>query len=248
MRLRILSLAVLALVGCRTSLTLVTPPNPADQVGYTPISDSIQADPAMEALVAPFAEALVDEISEVLGRAEVQIQKGRPEGPLGTFAAEAMLKEAQNVSEDPVDMSLTNNGGLRAVLGPGPITVGKVYELMPFDNMMIVLDLSAAQVDSLAQQLARNGGDPIAGFSFVVTPDRRASQLRVGGTTITDERAYRLVTSDYLANGGGPYSVLWDPTIHREELAFFLRDAFINHLRRIGTVEDRVDGLIRFQR
>jgi 2',3'-cyclic-nucleotide 2'-phosphodiesterase (5'-nucleotidase family) len=247
MRVRLLLLALFCLAGCGTSLTLVSPPNPGDQVGYTSISDSIQSDPAIAALVAPFAEALVDEISEVIGRAEVEITKGRPEGPLGTFAAEAMLKEVQNVSEDPVDMALTNNGGLRTTIGPGPITVGKMYELMPFDNMMIVLDLSAAQVDSLAQQLARNGGDPIAGFSFVVTPDGRATQLRVGGNTVTDDRAYRLVTSDYLANGGGPYTVLWDPTIHREELAFFLRDAFINHLRRIGNVEDRVDGLIRFQ-
>ena len=195
-------------------------------------------------MVAPYRDELAEQISEVIGSTPVELRKGRPEGTLGVFAAEAMLHQVQTVSEEPVHMALTNNGGLRVPIGPGPITVGKMFELMPFENAMIVLELSGAQVDSLAQQLAQGGGDPIAGFSLVIR-DGRAEDVRVGGEPLADDMVYRLVTSDYLANGGGPYSVMWEPSIRREELAYFLRDAFADYLREVGTIEPKLPGLIR---
>ncbi len=232
------------LSGCGSSQPLAIQSDPADVVTYTVVNDSVGEDAAMLQLVAPYSEEMASQISEVVGRAEVEIREGRPEGPLGTFAAEAMLSVVQGLTDRPVDMALTNNGGLRAPIGPGEITVGKMFELMPFDNMMIVLDLSAAQVDQLAQELAGVGGDPVAGFSFTITADEKAIDVRVGGEDLDPDRTYRLVTSDYLANGGGPYEVLWE-ALERDEVAYLLRDAFTEHLRAIGVVENRTDGLIR---
>ncbi|MBO6576866.1 MAG: 5'-nucleotidase C-terminal domain-containing protein [Rhodothermales bacterium] len=242
----LLFLAALVLAGCGGTNYVFQAPTPEAAVSFTVLSDSLAPDPEVAAMVAPYRENLEAQVSEVVGRAEVEIQKGRPEGPLGTFAAEAMLSVVQGLTDRPVHLALTNNGGLRRPLGPGAITVGQMFELMPFENMMIVLDFSAAQVDSLAQQLARSGGDPIAGFSFLITPDERAVNVRVADEPLDSARTYRLVTSDYLANGGGPYSVLWGD-VPREELAYLLRDAFTDHLRAIGIMENRVDGLIRVQ-
>lgn len=234
----------LVLQACATPHAAVEPAPASTAVTFTEVSATLEPDPELAAMVAPYAEELVERTSEVVGYAEGEIREGRPEGPLGTFAAEAMLSQARKLSDRPVDMALTNNGGLRVPLGPGAITVGKMFELMPFENMMIILDLSAADVDSLAHQLARVGGDPIAGFSFVITPDGRATDVRVSDEPLSPERTYRLVTSDYLANGGGPYEVLWGEQ-SRQELTFLLRDAFTEHLREIETIRPRVDGLIR---
>ncbi len=115
---------------------------------------------------------------------------------------------------------------------------------MPFENMMTVLSLTAVQVDTLAQQLARAGGEPIAGFSFKIDPtENRAIDIHVGDSPLDASKTYRLVTSDYLANGGGRISALWQP-VAREDLNMLLRDAFIEYIRAKGTIDSQPDGRI----
>lgn len=244
-RLRCCLLLVATLwLGCGSTEPLSIQTHPTEAVSFVVVSDSLEGDPAILAMVAPYSEEMAAQISEVVGRADEEIREGRPEGPLGTFAANAMLHVVQRMTNRPVELALTNNGGLRVPLGPGDITVGKMFELMPFDNMMIVLDLTADQVRALAADLARGGGDPIAGFSFTITANDEVADLRIRGKPVDNARTYRLVTSDYLANGGGPYEVLWEVT-EREEVAYLLRDAFTDYLREIGFIENMTEGLIR---
>ncbi len=244
-------LLLLSLGGCRTSrlpdavldtapavLTLEQP-----RVTFTPVGDSLADDPAMAALVTPYRDQLESRVNEVIGTAAAPFEKGQPEAPLGNFAADAMLADVQQWVDRPVDLALTNNGGLRIPLNAGPITVGLIYELMPFDNMLSVLDLTGVQVDSLAQQLARLGGEPIAGFSFVIDGEL-ALDIRVAGAPLDPGRTYRLVTSDYLANGGGNMPALWEPA-GRQDLGVLLRDTYIRYIKNLGTIRPATDGRIR---
>ena len=233
----------LAFAGCRSTATIPLTGEPSDAVSFTVISGDLAPDDELAALITPFRDRMIGETSTVIGNTPAELTTGRPEGTLGNMAADAMLAVVQGLVDRPVDMALTNNGGLRTPIGPGEITVGKIYELMPFDNTLVVLDLSAAQVDSLSQQLARNGGDPIAGLAIAVDDDR-AVLIEVGGRPLSSSETYRLVTSDYLANGGGPYDVLW-PVDTREELSFLLRDVFIEYVRSVGVIEPVLDGRIR---
>ncbi|MEZ4701508.1 MAG: 5'-nucleotidase C-terminal domain-containing protein [Rhodothermales bacterium] len=244
---RLLTLiALLVLAGCRA-----TQPGPAAPealaiaepvVTFTPIGDSLADDPAMEALVAPYRAQLQSKVNEVIGEATALFEKAQPEGPLGNLAADAMLADVQQWTSRPVDLALTNNGGLRVPINPGPITVGVIYELMPFDNMLSVVDLTGVMVDSLAQQLARMGGEPIAGFTFAIR-DRAATDIRVAGAPLDPARTYRLVTSDYLANGGGDMPALWSPA-GREDLGVLLRDSYIRYIKDKGTIRPSKDGRV----
>lgn len=244
-------LLLLSLVGCRTSQPPVTVPNyvPAvlalgpPQVSFIPIGDSLADDSAMAALVAPYRDQLKSRVNEVIGTAEAPFEKGQPEAPLGNLAADAMLADVQQWVDRRVDLALTNNGGLRIPLNAGIVTVGLIYELMPFDNMLSVLDMTGVQVDSLAQQVARLGGEPIAGFSFVIDGSQ-ATDIRVAGAPLDPARTYRLVTSDYLANGGGNMPALWSPA-GRQDLGVLLRDTYIRHIQAMGTIRPSVDGRIR---
>ncbi len=235
----------LLLVGCKSSEPVVGYQIADAPAGYTAISDSLSGDPEIEALISPYRQRLENAINEVIGQAEVQLQKGGLESTLGNMSADAMLQVANREAIAPVDMSLTNNGGLRVPIQKGPITVGKVFELMPFENMMVVLELSAVQVDSLVQQLAAAGGEPIAGFSFSFDPETRvAGDILVGGAPLDAGRTYRLVTSDYLADGGGRVRAIWDP-VGREDLNILLRDAFIEYIRETKNISPQLDGRIR---
>ena len=251
MRLRLFATGcalALLLIGCKSSEPAARYQIADAPAGYTAISDSLQANAEIEAMIAPYRQQLEEAVTEVIGHAEVQLQKGGLESTLGNMSAEAMLQVANRVSGAPVDMSLTNNGGLRVPISKGPITVGKVFELMPFDNLMVIMELSATQVDSLAQQLAAVGGEPIAGFSFAFDEGTRvATDIEVGGAPLDAAKTYRLVTSDYLADGGGRMRALWDP-VGREDLNMLLRDAFIEYIRETGSINPVLDGRIRLTR
>lgn len=247
---RLVAYSILLLVlatGCRSPQSALLPTLTASDASYVVLADSLPPDPEMAAMVAPFRAQLEERTSEVIGTATAALTRARGwESSLGNFAADAMLAVVQGQTDRPVDMAVTNNGGLRIPsVGPGDITVGTIFELMPFDNMLMILDLSGAGVDSLAQQLARRNGEPIAGFSFSVDPaTQRASNIRIGDAPLDANRTYRLVTSDYLANGGGGMPILWSD-VPREALAFPLRDAFIEYVRTQQTLSPVLDERIR---
>ncbi len=113
---------------------------------FSVVEDSIQDDPAIEAMVATFRDRMGEEIRQVIGETTGMLSKAVPEGTLGNFATDAMLWSANAHCPDPVHMALTNNGGLRVPIGAGPITLGQMYELMPFENMLSVLVLTGSQV------------------------------------------------------------------------------------------------------
>ena len=189
-----------------------------------------------------------EEIQEVIGTAEGVLSKAWPEGTLGNFATDAMLWAANGAHDEPVDMALTNNGGLRVPIGPGPITMGQMYELMPFENMLSDLTLSGIQVQELCNQLAEKRGEPIAGFSFRIVSqgqERVAQDILVGGETLDPNAEYRLVTNDYMANGGDSFAALVAP-LSRTDLPVLVRDAFIDYIREVGTLhpglENRITG------
>ena len=215
-------------------------------VSHTVIADSIGADPTLEALVAPFRDRMGEEIRQVIGEASVLLAKSVPEGTLGNFAADAMLWAARRETAEPVHMALTNNGGLRVPIAPGPITVGQMFELMPFENMLSVLTLTGAQVQELADALARRRGEPIAGFTFRIETsgeDRVAGDILVGGAPLDLAAEYRLVTNDYLANGGDSMTPFRNP-VAREDLPVLLRDAFIQYVREEGVIRAEIEGRI----
>ena len=215
-------------------------------VSGTVVADSIGDDPAMEALVAPFRNRMGEEIRQVIGEASVVLAKSLPEGTLGNFATDAMLWAARRESVGPVHMALTNNGGLRVPIPPGSITVGQMFELMPFENMLSVLTLSGTQVQELADAVAARRGEPIAGFSFrieVFGADRVARDVLVDGTPLDPEAKYRLVTNDYMANGGEELAPLLNP-VAREDLPVLLRDAFISYVREKQVINVEIEGRI----
>src|SRR5690606_18412833 len=130
-------------VGCRSTGTISLTGEPLDAVSFTVVADDVTPDGELDALIAPFRQRLVGETAAVIGRTSLELRTARPEGLLGNMAADAMLSVVQDLTDRPVDMALTNNGGLRTPIGPGVITVGKIFELMPFNNMLVVFDMTA---------------------------------------------------------------------------------------------------------
>lgn len=215
------------------------------RVDFTRVGDSIAPAPDIEAMIAPYREQLEEQLAVVLGHAGGPFSKADPEGTLDNLVAEALLHAARGHSDDTVHASLVNEGGLRVPLAAGPILMRHAYELLPFENFVVVLSLSGAQMEQLADEIAATTGEPIAGWTMELDGDD-AVGVMVGGKPVDPNGTYRLATVDYLVNGGGDWSVLWEVEAGaREDLDILIRRAFVEYLGEMGTVTPVLDGRIR---
>lgn len=237
--------AALALAGCAgtapgASFTLREAP-----VDFTEIGDSLEPAPDIEAMIAPYRQQLEAQLGEILGHATGGFFKDDPEGALDNLVAEALLQGAQALAADTVHVALLNEGGIRVPVAEGPILMRHAYELLPFENFVTVLSLSGEELERLADEIALTRGEPIAGWTMELDGDD-AVNVRVGGDPVDPARVYRLATVDYLVNGGGTWTVLWEAGANaREDLPVLIRDVFVDYVRARGTVTPTLDGRIR---
>jgi 2',3'-cyclic-nucleotide 2'-phosphodiesterase (5'-nucleotidase family) len=218
---RLLLLVIVLLSGCARCWQA------GDWTHHQYALDSLSApDPLMEALLLPYREALVKEMSELISHAARDLPKNQPESPLGNLLADLALEALG----DRTDAVILNYGGIRLPqLAAGPVTKGHFYELLPFENYLAIVELDLAGMNSLAEAMAQAGGWPIsAGLGFRIGPDG-VEGLTLHGEALQAERRYRIGMPDYVANGGDNCAFLI--AYPREVTALLLRDACIGQAR-----------------
>jgi len=214
-------------------------------VDFAVVGDSIEPAADIEALIAPYRARLGEQLAEVLAHAGGSFRKSDPEGTLENLVADALLDLAQDLAGEPVHVALLNDGGLRVPIAEGPILMRHAYELLPFENYVTVLSLSGSQLERLADEIAESCGEPVAGWTMELNGDD-AVNVRVDGQPLDPELTYRLATVDYLADGGGTWTVLWEAGAQgREDLDVLIRDVFVAYLREHDTVPPTLDGRVR---
>ncbi len=233
--------------GCRTGETPIVLTAEIQSGDYTPIGDDLAPDPELTELIRPYLEEMHAAMDENIGAAEATFERGSPESALGNLVADALLWHARLEFGETVQMSLINNGGIRLpILPQGPITIADIYQLIPFDNRVVVLTLTGDQVASLIRRLAATGGEPIAGFSYRMTHDgSQVSDIRVAGDELVADRSYRIATVDYLASIGGKFEIFQEAA-HRQDDTFYLRDAVIRYIRERQKNKPILDGRISY--
>ena len=193
--------------------------------------DSLQSvDSTIVKMIAPYKLKLDAQMNEVLNISDVELVKDRPEGTLCNFAADAVLNYGNRTYEKPVDFCVLNYGGLRLPsIQKGNITLGKIYELMPFDNMVEVVEIDGASCKQLLDVIAKNGGWPVSGVKFKINQSI-AEDIFIKGQPFDINKTYTLVTSDYLVNGGDGLQMLKNLS-KKTSLNYKIRDAIIEYVR-----------------
>lgn len=184
----------------------------------------------IDELVIPYKTELDKEMNEVLiiSADEFTREKGKPETKLGNLVADLSMEVAQKMYNGNIDFCLLNFGGLRTSLPKGEITRGKIFELMPFENELVVVTLSVDKYNELVDYIKNVGGQPIAGIkiNFTTTPSQIKIKNRKNDKSLN--ATYKVVTSDYLANGGDNMAFFLNP-IKTEKVGIKLRDAIIQY-------------------
>lgn len=216
-------------------------------VSYENISiQNIAPDTSLLNVIEPYSEDLAEEMNVVLAQSAMIMEKKRPESLLGNFVADLSLEMAERYSTEKIDLCIFNTGGLRSTLPAGEITKRDIYQLMPFENVLEVLTLSGEKVAEAAAYLADRGGDPVSGIRMSIE-NGKAKNIQINGVPLDTTRTYRVLTSDYLANGGDKMYFFSNP-LQRVILGILLRDAIMLYVTEQGNkgieLNSKLDGRI----
>ncbi len=197
------SLLLLAVVSlCRAA----EPPSVKTEV--LPITATISDDADIQKVIMPLAAEIKATFDQPLVQAPQGLLRGRrgEENLLGYWVADVMRQSAQGVLGSPVRFAITNAGGLRSNLRPGQVKVADIFELMPFENELVVIELTGAEViQAVRESIIRRGGEPCSGVRAVVEGTPEKAELKVtweDGTPIDPAVTVKVATSDYLYGGG----------------------------------------------
>lgn len=221
-----------------------------------PVDGRWAEDPALLTLAADFERQTGRLLDEPVAETAVALDaRGtslrRGESNLGNFAADA-VRAAMGA-----DVALLNGGGFRSdrMLGPGPLTRRDVLALLPFQNPLVLLSITGAQLRAalehgLDRRVARgqSGAMPhVSGLRLVYDPrqtmDRRIVAIEVGGAPLREDQTYTLATSNYLAGGGDGYQPLKNlPVLRPAEGSPSETEVLIAAMARAGRIAPTTDG------
>ncbi|MFM7386534.1 MAG: 5'-nucleotidase C-terminal domain-containing protein [Bacteroidota bacterium] len=189
----------------------------------------------ISSMIQPYSDSLTAEMGEVIGRADTSFDLSYPNSNLMNWAADAILQqETQTVKlREPV-IVLLNAGGLRSSINRGEITVGDLYKLMPFDNVVAWVRLPVERIPEIEKNLTQQAkGVALANATF------QKGTLKVSNL-LPEHTHIHVITSDYLAFGGDKMTFFLQPesvNISQRNM----RDVFIQAVKQQGTLTNRTE-------
>lgn len=233
----LLALCIVALAACQKPMH--TTSIETSSIAIDSSLDCIQ-DTAYIAALAPKRAALEKEMSEVLGYAPERLWVRAPECPMLNWATDALLTKARQLYPSRVDMAVANIGGMRCEWAQGNITRQDVFELMPFDNELVVLTLRGEDILELCQVFAEDNGQGVAGLRMAAE-DRQLIEATIDGKPVDPEAYYTVATSDYLT-GGTDHMTPLTRYVEIWKSDRLIRDLYLEAVREQGTIVAPVDG------
>jgi 2',3'-cyclic-nucleotide 2'-phosphodiesterase (5'-nucleotidase family) len=211
-----------------------------------PVRPSDGEDAAVAALIEPVADsirAVMGESIYVSDKFYRQPSRDEAETPIGNFAADVLRETAV------ADVGIMNTGGIRAPIPEGPVTVADVYSTFPFDNTVVVVEMTGSDLrrllDFASRRIGKSDFVQVSGLSFDIASDY-AYDIRVGGKSLENERVYRVATIDFLYEGGAGYTIFREAG-PAEPTGIFQHDAAVSFLRRHPGYRFRTEGRITWE-
>lgn len=207
------------------------------------VSDSLITNNSIDAFIKPYREHIQKDLSTVLAYAADTYSKtdGEFNTAIGNFMADAVFDETNPIFKSRtgkhIDMVLLNHGGIRSTLPKGNITVRTAFELMPFENSIVVVAMKGSQVNDLIQYLSKSKrAHPISKLKLVLNKDFNVIEASIGNNPIVADKTYYVATNDYLYNGGDNM-LFFQPNDGLYVLDYKIRNALIDHFKKVDTIK-----------
>lgn len=216
------------------------------------IEASIRASDSIEDFVFPYRKHIDAVLDSALAYAPITISKsdGKYNTTAGNLMADIVLSEADPIFKlrtgENIDFVLLNHGGIRSIIPKGKVTARSAYEVMPFENSIVVAKLSGKSVQDLILYVRDSGlPHPISGLQVVLDHENEINSIRVQGKPLDENRKYNVATSDYLLNGGDNM-IFFKDAENTTKIDYKIRNAIIDYFIKVDTIAPAVDD--RFYR
>lgn len=212
-----------------------------------PISSEISTDSTIVAFIQPYKEKVEAEMNTVLSYTPIDLVRtdGDLESSLGNLMADMCYERANTVfnarTKKNIDFAMFNYGGIRAGITKGAITTQNAFNLMPFENSLVVVEMTAEKVTELVQYLIdKNTAHPVSKhLKLTVKPNNY--ELKINNLPLDNSKTYFILTSDYLQNGGD-YMVFFKDPVNLFKLDYKIRNSMIDYFKEKDTIKVELDG------
>ena len=221
---------------------------PLPLVNYTSykITTTANADSSYILMLRPYKDSLDKTMNEVIGFSTNGLTKKQPESVLGNFMTDAIKTMTEKKFNTKIDAAFLNFGGIRSYIPKGEVTIGKIFELMPFDNVVVVQVLKGSELISFLNRVCEKGGWPVSeGLTYSIK-DKKLGEVFINNKPLEPTAIYKIANSDYIANGGDNCEML--KLIPKQNLNYLMRDALLEYTKLLtaagkpinATIENRV--------
>jgi len=215
------------------------------------ISDSIDANIRIDSFVTPYRIHLNKTLDSALAYAPQTYSKkdyGNENSlntAIGNFMADVVFTQGNPIFESrtgkSIDAVLLNHGGIRSVISKGNISSRTAYQVMPFENSIVVAALSKTQIEEMITYLRKQKkAHPISNMMLLLNKDNSLKNVTINNKPI-ENRTYYIATSDYLVNGGdGMDFFKKNDTIYN--LDYKIRNSLIDFFVKTDTINPKTDN------
>ena len=267
---RLFATVLLLFISCCCALGQAAPrpapqPSPSNDVRVRAseimVDASVADDQNVDKMLAAYTPK-VRELDAVIGALKGDLRKGGTgAGSMGNFVTDGMRSQAGLKLGQPIDVAIVNGGGLRrSSMSAGELRIRDIFELLPFENALVTVELTGAQLTELlgiitASREAQSGARVV----YFTKPDKTteivSARLRDANNTeiaIDPKRTYKLVTIDYLVTRGGDRFGILLQGKNVKPLGLTLRDAIIAYVKAETAagreIKPNLDGRFAYDR
>ncbi|MEO8933025.1 MAG: 5'-nucleotidase C-terminal domain-containing protein, partial [Xanthomarina sp.] len=213
-----------------------------------PITDSLDSNLQIETFIKPYRDHIDKDMDSIISYAMDTYSKsdGELNTAIGNLFADVVFEQGNPVFKKrtghDIDMVLANHGGIRSIISKGAITTRTAFEIMPFENNIVVAPIKGSQVNQLIAYLLNDKrAHPIAKLKIVADKNYHLVEATINNKPIDTSKIYYVATNDYLYNGGDGMN-FFKPSDTLYVLNYKIRNAFIDYFKKHDTINPVKDN------
>ncbi|WAC02049.1 5'-nucleotidase C-terminal domain-containing protein [Lacinutrix neustonica] len=213
-----------------------------------PVSDTLAIDQEYDSLIAPYRTRLNEDMNAILSYAPETYTKSNGElnTAIGNLMADIVYTEGNPIfnirTNKNIDAVILNHGGIRAIISKGNITTKTAFEVMPFENSIVVVAIKGKQIDSMMQYLSEaKRPHPVHGITLALNKEYQIKMALVNNKPIDKNKTYYVATNDYLYNGGDNMR-FFKPNDSVYHLDYKIRNAMLDYFKKVDTIRPTIDN------
>lgn len=204
---------------------------------------------SVKKLLIPYRQRINKVLDSTLAYAPKTFDKanGRFNTDIGNLMADLIVAQAGPIFKSrtgkDLDFALLNFGGIRSQISKGKVTARTAYQVMPFENTIVVVELTGKSVMKMVDYLMEaKQPHPISKeVQIVLKSDGNLHNVTISGKPLVMDQRYYVATSDYLVNGGD-YMLFFKEALGTTNTDYLIRNAMIDYFKQVDTLHAVIDN------